>query len=320
MEDDLFQAGELIRRGDVPESTVESDVVVMIDEGVDSPSSFFDRRGTGGSDAFAFERPVPAFEFAVGLGIVGAGSDMRGADESDELLEVAGEELGSVVADDAGMFAWELLQGLLQDQFDLEFLHGFAEIPVDDESAHSVQDRDQEIEGSLDVDIGDVDMPVLMGLEGLHEAGSFFGRGIVSLIEASGRFEDAVDRRRAGSDHVVVEHHEGQPAISFEGMSVVEVEDGLPFPVFEPEIPRDQGLVFVDLAIALFPLVELAGSQVEPVEQLLGGEFGTVGPVGDVVDDLVARVVGNPASLQSSPSSFFARTLASMSSAMTSFF
>ena len=40
----------------------------------------------------------------------------------------------------------------------------------------------------------------------------------------------------------------------------------------------------------------------------------------DVVDDLVAGVVGNPASVQSSPSSFFNCTWSSISSAMTSFF
>ena len=41
------------------------------------------------------------------------------------------------------------------------------------------------------------------------------------------------------------------------------------------------------------------------LEQLSGRQFGTLGSVADVIDDLVSRVVGNPASFQSSASSFF---------------
>lgn len=299
---------------------MESDVVVVFDESADPSPGFIDGARAGGSDAFAFEGSVPAFEFAIGLRVVGTGPHVCRAHQSDELLEIPGHELGSIVADDPGLVSRELFQGLLEHQFDLEFLHGFSEIPVNDESAHAVKDGDQEVERALDVDVGDIDMPVLMGLEGLHESGSLQRRGVISPIEPSCRLEDAVDGGGTDGDDVVIEHHESEPAVAFQGMSVVVFEDGLPFPVFEPEIPRDQGIVFVDLAIAVFPLVELAGSQLEPVEQLFGRQFGTLGPVADVIDDLVARVVGNPTSFQSSPSSFFARTLASISSEITSFF
>lgn len=58
----------------------------------------------------------------------------------------------------------------------------------------------------------------------------------------------------------------------------------------------------------------------QPAEQPFRGQLGPPGPVSDVIHDLVACVVGNPNSLQSSPSSFFSWTWASISSATTSFF
>jgi hypothetical protein len=77
---------------------------------------------------------------------------------------------------------------------------------------------------------------------------------------------------------------------------VVEVEDGVLLPSLEPVVARDQGVVLVDLAVALSPVVELACAQTEPADESLDGEFGAVGPVVDEVDDFVAGVVGNPAS------------------------
>jgi hypothetical protein len=79
-------------------------------------------------------------------------------------------------------------------------------------------------------------------------------------------------------------------------MAIVEVEDGLLLPSLEPVVAWDQGVVLIDLAVALAPVVELARAQAEPADESLDGQFGAVGPVVDEVDDFVAGVVGNPAS------------------------
>jgi hypothetical protein len=158
------------------------------------------------------------------------------------------------------------------------------------------------------------------GFFGLHEAGAFLRGRVPAAVQASRRLEHPVHRRRADRHHVVIQHHERQPAIAFQRMAVVIVQDRLPFPVFQPVIARHRAVVFVGLTVALLPLMELARPQLQPGEELLLRQSGTLGPVADVVHDLVARVVGNPASIQSSPASFFAWTLASISSAMTSFF
>lgn len=59
-------------------------------------------------------------------------------------------------------------------------------------------------------------------------------------------------------DNVAVKHHERQPAIPFKGIVQAEADDGLPFPIFQPEILRDWGIVFIGFAVPLDPGVELA--------------------------------------------------------------
>ncbi len=59
----------------------------------------------------------------------------------------------------------------------------------------------------------------------------------------------------------------------------MKVEDGAFLPVFEPGIAKDETVVFVGLAIAGFPVVELAGAQLQPGEELPGGDLGPPGPV-----------------------------------------
>jgi hypothetical protein len=100
----------------------------------------------------------------------------------------------------------------------------------------------------------------------------------------------------------------------------VEVDDGSFFPVLKPPITRDRAVVLIDFAVTVLPVVELTCAQAEPTQKLTCRKIRAVGPVLDVVDDLVTRVVGNPGSFQSSPSSFFSCTCSCISSAMTSFF
>ena len=81
----------------------------------------------------------------------------------------------------------------------------------------------------------------------------------------------------------------------------MEIEDRLLLPRFEPPVARDLAVVFVGLAVATFPIVELARAERQPAEQTFGGQFRAPRPMVEVVDDFVARVVGNPAALQRSP-------------------
>jgi hypothetical protein len=62
-------------------------------------------------------------------------------------------------------------------------------------------------------------------------------------------------------------------------------------------IPRDPGVVLVGLAIALLPGVPLGSAQAEPEQETSDRNAGFAGPAVDEIDDLIAGVVGNPASV-----------------------
>src|SRR5438034_5044551 len=114
----------------------------------------------------------------------------------DELLEVTGDELRAVVRDDPGPRVGIALAGPLDDRLDVPLGHRFADLPVDDEPAAAVEQAAQVEECPGDVDVRDVDMPVLVGAERLLKALSFEGWLAVMPIRQSGIAEHAVDAGR----------------------------------------------------------------------------------------------------------------------------
>jgi hypothetical protein len=124
--------------------------------------------------------------------------------------------------------------------------------------AATVQETAQIVEGAAQVDVGDVNMPVFMRLQRLNETGPFEGLLAVPLSEQPLLLQHPICAGRADGYDVLVEHHEGQPAIAFERVVQVELDDLLALPVFEPEIPRDRRVVLVGLTVTLNPGVKLA--------------------------------------------------------------
>jgi hypothetical protein len=103
-----------------------------------------------------------------------------------------------------------------------------------------------------------------------------------------------VDAGGAHRDNIAVEHHEGEPAVAFEGRCGVEVEDGPFLPVLQPPIAGDQRIMLVGQAVACAPVVELARGDAQPRDEPLDGNLGASGPPANVIDDGIANVVGNP--------------------------
>ena len=87
---------------------------------------------------------------------------------------------------------------------------------------------------------------------------------------------------------------------------MVKADDGLFLPVGQPPVAWYPAVMFIDLAITASPVIELALRDADPAHQLLRGQFRSLFPVANVVDDLIASIVGNPTSCQSSPSTFLA--------------
>jgi hypothetical protein len=80
-------------------------------------------------------------------------------------------------------------------------------------------------------------------------------------------------------------------------MVIVEGDDLAFLLVGEPVVAWYPGIVLVDFAVTFLPVVELAGAQLDPVEEAAVGDLGLIAPAADEVDELVAALVGNPASV-----------------------
>ena len=100
-EDFLVASFEFVLGRDVADGAVQADVVVMGDVIGRRAAGVVERERHLDADALALDGFVPAFDLAVGLRIVGRGSDVGHAGDADELLEVLGDELRAVVGDDA---------------------------------------------------------------------------------------------------------------------------------------------------------------------------------------------------------------------------
>ena len=125
----------------------------------------------------------------------------------------------------------------------------------------------------------------------LRDPLSLAGRFGLGATDTVGLFEHPIDAGWAAGDDVPVERYEGESPVSFEGKLVVEVDDGFLLRLFEPVVSRDEGVMLVDLSVASFPIVELSGSQCDPVDDSRGRQFASSGPAIDVVDDLVSGIV-----------------------------
>lgn len=244
---------------------------------------------------------------------------MRHAADADEVLEVLGHELRTVVRDDTWRHPREAFPGPLDDLLDFLLFHGCTDFPVDDEAAAAIQETAQVVEGTRDVEIRDVHVPVLMHPKGLLKARAFLGGLGVVPLQQSGLLEDAVHAGGAAGHDILVEHHEGQAAIALQGKTLMEGDDGLLLVADEPVVPRDPGVVLVGLAVTVLPRMPLGGGEAEPEQEGQDSQAGFVGPLVDKVNDLVADVMGDPEAGQSPPSSFFKPTCSSMSSESTSF-
>ena len=314
-------AGEAVGGGDVVDCGVEPLGVVVMDEGGDHATRLVGRGRGLGSDRVSLDGLVEPLQLSVGLGIVRCGPDVGHASEADVRLEVGRDELGSVVGDDAWGDAGVQLTGALDDPLHVGLLHGLAELPVNQEPAATIKDRAEVVEGAGDVDVGDVDVPVLVGLERLFEPRPLLRRTPVPAVESAGGTQHPVDRRRAGSNDVLVDHHEGKPAVPVERVFLVEVEDRLLLLWGEPMVAGDPPVVLVGLPVSLFPGIEFSALEPDPGDEPGRGDLRPLGPLVGEVDDGVAHVGGNPARpIQGSPSAFFSLTCSSVTQAMTASF
>jgi hypothetical protein len=58
-----------------------------------------------------------------------------------------------------------------------------------------------------------------------------------------------------------IQHHEREPPVTLQRILQMEIDDGLLLLVFQPKVPGNPTVVFVDAAVAFSPIVELAAAQ-----------------------------------------------------------
>jgi hypothetical protein len=131
-------------------------------------------------------------------------------------------------------------------------------------------------------------------LQRLDKAGSFLGGTPVSDPQQPGPGQHPIDAGGTDGHHILVEHHEGQAAVAFQRVFLVEVNNGFFLPVLQPMVARNPAVVFVGLAVAAFPVEELAARQAGPAHQARGGDLGLVRPAPHEIDHLVAQIVRHP--------------------------
>jgi hypothetical protein len=84
---------------------------------------------------------------------------------------------GPFVRDDPGFRLRVLFLGSFQNHFDLRFLHRFPQIPMHNRPAISIQNTAQVVERARQVDVGNIDVPVLVRLRRLLKPRPF-ARGL----------------------------------------------------------------------------------------------------------------------------------------------
>src|SRR5260370_39093224 len=98
----------------------------------------------------------------------------------------------------------------------------------------------------------------------------------------------------------------------------MEPDDGLLLPLLQPEIAGNPAVVLVHFSVAFPPVVELAGGDVEPLNEPPGADLGLLRPTPDEIHDLVPPIVRNPDPGQRSPNVFFSAPCSAISSPRTS--
>ena len=290
----LVLAGQFVPRGYEADRAVKPDGVVVFDVLCHKPPGVVKGKRRLGSDAFSFECFVEAFELPVRLWIVRRCPHMRHAGQPDELLEVLGDELRPVVRDDPRPGFRKLLLGPFEDDLNVRFQHPLPDLPMDDEAAAAVQNAAEVVKRAAKVQVRYIDMPVLVRQERLNESGSLLAWVLVPLIQQACLRKNAPGARGAYRNDVPIQHHEREPPVAFQRVIVIETDDGLAFPFFQPEIARNGGIVLIGLAVPVDPRVELALADGKPVHEPLHRDIGPSGPGPGEINDGVSRIMGNP--------------------------
>ena len=162
-QDRFGSAVELVLRRYVADRAVQTSGIVVIHEIGHDVYGVLKRQRSPHPDAGALDRSVIAFQFSVALRVVRRGLDMRHPTDTDERLKIFRYKLRAIVRNHPWFGIRKFLPASLQNDFDIRFRHGLANFPVNNVTTETVQYAAQIVKGAANVNVRNVDMPVLMG-------------------------------------------------------------------------------------------------------------------------------------------------------------
>jgi hypothetical protein len=75
---------------------------------------------------------------------------------------------------------------------------------------------------------------------------------------------------------------------------VIKTDDGLPFPLFQPEISGNGGVMLIGFAVPIDPGVELTLADGKPTDEPIDRDAGFIAPSAGEVNYGVSGIMGNP--------------------------
>ncbi len=149
--------------------------VVVSDKTIHSAACIITTQRCRSANTATLHRPVITLDLPVTLRIKRAGADVCHAGDLDKGLKVIGDELWSVVGDDAWFRTRKLFRGFLQQYLEIGGIQLFADRPVHNSPGKSIDHGGRKTEGSADIDVGSIHVPMLVSCEWLLETFALFG-------------------------------------------------------------------------------------------------------------------------------------------------
>src|ERR1035438_3315694 len=115
-----------------------------------------------------------------------------------------------------------------------------------DRTTVTVQNAAQVIEGPTEVDVGNIDMPMLMRLERLLKASALLRRLAFPPGQHAGLPQYPPNPPRTDRHNLCIQHHERQSPITLQRILQMEIDDRFFLPQLQPEIAGNPTVVFVD--------------------------------------------------------------------------
>ncbi len=163
-------------------------------------------------------------------------------------------------------------------------------------------------------------MPMVMRPERLHETGPLEAFLAVPFLKQPSLTKNSPGAAGTDGNDILIKQHERQAPISFKRIVYSKLDDRFTLPRFKPKISRDQPIMFVGFAVPLDPCIKFASGNGQPSDDLFQSHFCFLAPMLAEIDNGIACIMRNPATIQSTPSSFFNRICSSSNSERTSCF